>query len=149
MATTYATTQQVKDDFKSLDTTSPGAVVTDTKIDGWRDEAFAEINAAIGNKYALPIAAGSACLVKLRTIEIWLVKARIQSVIPVRTGADGAKQNDPPQDFRKLASAELKAIADGTLKMNGAVLASSADGVASFNVSHGTCHRVKKDTDQW
>jgi len=146
---TYATTDEIKAEFKSLDTTSSGAKVTDLKIDDWRGQAYAYINGRIGNKYDTPVDSGTDAFTILKQVEIWLVKHRIQQIIPVRTGAEGAKQGDLAQDLEKKAESVLDQIAQGKLKMAGADLLSSADGVASFNVSEGTEHTVKKDEDQW
>jgi hypothetical protein len=146
---TYATTAEVKAEFKSLDTSSSGAVITDTKIDTFRADAYALINARIGNKYSTPVSSSAACFGILRMLEIWLVKARIQRIIPVKTGSDAAKQGDSESDLEKKAESVLEQIVSGKMKMEGADLASSSDGVASFNVSEGTEHTVKKDEDQW
>lgn len=146
---TYATTAEVKAEFKALDTSSSGAVITDAKIDSWRADAYALINGSIGNKYETPVSSSASCFGILRMIEIWLVKARIQSIIPVKTGTDAAKQGESPDDLEKKAKSLLQSISDGKFKMDGATLASSADGVSSFNVSEGTEHTVKKDEDQW
>lgn len=149
MATTYCTTDEVKTEFKNLDTTSSGATITNAKIDGFRDQAYAYINARIGNKYEVPVTGGTDAATILKQVEIWLVKHRIQQIIPVRTGADGAKQGDTKPDLEKKAEAVLEQIVDGKMKLGGATLASSSDGVSSFNVSEGTEHTVKKDEDQW
>lgn len=146
---TYATTAEVKAEFKSLDTTSSGAVITNEKIDTWRADAYALINGAIGNKYQTPVDSEAECFGILRMLEIWLVKARIQSIIPVKTGTDAAKQGEGPEDLEKKAKSLLEQISNGKFKMEGATLASTHDGVSSFNVSEGTEHTVKKDEDQW
>lgn len=150
MSTTYCTTAEVKSEFKSLDTASSGAAITDLKIDGFRDQAYAYINARIGNKYVVPVSATAGCFAILTQIETWLVKDRVQKIIPVRTGTEGVKQNTPASpDLQKKAEELLDQIAAGKLKMDGATLASSADGVSSFNVSEGKRHKIKKDRDQW
>lgn len=149
MATTYCTTPEVIGEFKSLNTTSTGVAITDAKIDGFRDDAFAYINAKIGNKYATPIPADAGCFAIVRMIELYIVKARIQSIIPVRTAADGAKQNEKPEDLAKKADDLLEVIVSGKIKMAGATLASTSDGVSSFNVDQGTPHIVKKARWQW
>lgn len=146
---TYTTLEEVKAEFKSLDTTSPGVTMTDVKIDRFREEAFALINAKIGNKYKTPIDAAAGCHAIVKMVELWLVKHRIQSIIPVRTGAEGAKQNERPENLKKMAEEMLEEIVSGKLKMEGATLTTSGDGVSSFNVSQGTEHTVKKDGDQW
>jgi phage gp36-like protein len=146
---TYATNDEVVAEFKSLDITSSGAAINATKIQRFREEAYAYIHARIGNKYETPVESGSDAEKVLKQIEIWLVKHRIQQIIPVRTGAEGAKQGDTKPDLEKKAEAVLEQILEGKMKLDGAELLSSADGVASFNVSEGTEHTVKKDEDQW
>jgi hypothetical protein len=149
VATTYCTTADVIAEFKALDTTSTGAAVTSTKIDAMRDQAYAYINAKIGNKYAVPISSSASCAAIVKMVELWIVKHRIQSIIPIRTGNSDAKQNDRPDALMEKAELVLDQIVSGKLKMDGADLASSADGASSFNVAEGLEHTVKKDEDQW
>ncbi len=150
MATTYCTTQEVKDEFKDLDTTSAGVAVTTAKIDGFRDQQFAVINGRIGNKYSTPVASSATqAFAILKMIETWMVKARVQGVTGVSTASDKAKQNESPKDLEKKASDMLDMICAGKLRLEGATLLQTGDGVSSFNVDEGVEHVVQKDEDQW
>lgn len=146
---TYSTTEEVKAEFKELNTTATGAAITNAKIDAWREQAFALINARIGNKYQTPISEEAECSPILKMVELWLVKHRINQVATVRTSADDSKQPGQPESFHKRAMTVLEDIVSGKMSMAGATLRSSADGVSSFNVDEGNEHTVKKDEDQW
>lgn len=145
---TYATTAEVKAEFKNL-TTGSGYAITDEKIDSFREQEYAYINGRVGNKYDTPVPADTDASEILKKVELMLVKHRIQGILLLKTAAEGAKQGESKEDLGKKAEAILDQIVEGKMKLDGAELLSSADGVASFNVSEGTEHTVKKDEDQW
>lgn len=144
---TYSTVEEVKSEFKDL-VTSGDTAIDDEEIDAFRADAFSYINARIGNKYQTPVPDTAECINILKQIEIWFVKDRIESIVRRNLPA-GKKVGSLAGSLKKDAEDLLDKIISGKMRMGGATLRTSADGVKSFAVANGEAHQVKKGTDQW
>ena len=141
----YASTSDVTNEFKSL--TLNDASVSSAKVTEWLAQADAYINAKLGLRYVVPIT-GTAALIIVKQIETWLVAGRVKDVLEVQSGSTKADQGTRG-DLGKKAEAMLSEIVAGKMKLTDATLATSADGVRSFNVDESEEHTFKKGEDQW
>lgn len=148
MGDTYSTNDQVIAEFKELQT-GAGSNFTPEKIDAFRDDAFSYINGRIGNKYSTPVPSSAACVAILKTVEVWLVKHRIEGIRTTRMSADDSKQTTKAVNFERKAEDMLDKIIAGTMRMDGATLRTTSDGMSSFNSDSGAEYKVDPDKDQW
>ncbi len=145
----YCVSTDVVAEFKSLDIVSAGVPVTTAKVSEFISQADAIINAKVGLKYEVPVAAGATESLKiLKQISTWLVANRVKEILRLETG-DKKVELLATGNLEKKAFAMLDEIVKGTLKLSDATLATSADGVRSFAVDNDEEHTFKKGEDQW
>ncbi len=141
----YCTPSDVTSEFKKL--TLNDSTVSTAKVTEWISQADAYIDGKIGLKYEVPITATEALKI-VKQISIWLVAGRVKDVLETATGESSTEQVSRG-DLAKMAKALIQEIIEGKLKLSGATLASSSDGVRSFAVDNAEEHTVKKGEDQW
>lgn len=122
----YCSHTDVESEFKDL-TLSASTSVTDTEVDAWCDQESSLIDGLIQNRYDVPVT-GTAALLILKAIVIMLVKARLISVLSVKTPIDSTKQDPDSQKLKDQAMKLLDLIAKGKLALVDAVLAGSGTG---------------------
>jgi hypothetical protein len=129
----YATTQNIQEEFKSLDFTAANSAVQTTRVQRFIAEAEAEIDAKVGQVYNTPIdpTASPNSLVIVRAISIGIVAQRVRDILEVKSPDQETGQGvrkDSASDARK----RLDAIVNRTLPLPDAVLKSSTNGATSF-----------------
>lgn len=142
----YAVYGDVQAEFKDI-TFSSTTKVKDTEVTEFIVQADALIDAKVGMKYETPVTA-SGSLPILKMICIMLVSSRVKKILQVKT-PEAEKNQEAAPDESRLAMKMLEEISSGKLPLPGATLATSHDGVASYNVDEGICHTFKKGEDQW
>lgn len=142
----YATTAQIERDFKDI-TFSSSTSVTDTDVAAFIEEADAEIDANLADKYEVPIT-GAAALIVVRTISIAIVADRIRGILTIKTG-DEKKDQAQGKSASEIARQRLKDIRDGKIKLVGATLAQSSDGIKSYATDEDLEPIFSMDEDQW
>lgn len=133
----YCTSADVKAEFKSLDISSVNASVPAATIDAMCDQASAYIDGYIDNRYAVPVT-GTASLLILKMIAIILVKARVISLLSVKTPVDKTKQDPDGLTLIATANKMLDQISKGVLGLVDATLISSEAGMDSRTIN-GIC----------
>ena len=143
----YCTTSDISNEFKDI-TFDTDTSVTDTDVDSFIDQASSLINSFVSSKYEIPVT-GSGALLFLKMICIWLVKARVISILSVKTPLDKTKQDPDSQKLYEQAISLLKQIKAGTLKLSDAVPASSDDGMTSFLMNEDVTYEFQLEMDKW
>lgn len=144
----YCSTTEVAAEFKAL-TFSASTEVTSTECTRFIDEASDLIDAYIASRYAVPVTGGSKALNVLKMVAIGLVACRVQDILEVRTGTPKTDQDLKRPDICKNAMPMLKAIQSGAITLLDATLASSTDGVRSYNSENDVEPYFDRDCVQW
>lgn len=134
----YADKDDIAAEFKGLSASggfTASTNPTSTQVNDWCTRASALIDSKIAGKYETPVdesASPNAFLV-LMEICIWLVRARVSTVLNLQTG-DSKTSSGPKgaEDWNKKAKDALEEIQSGKMKLTDATLAVSGDGVDSF-----------------
>lgn len=142
----YVTPAQIAAEFKSMTIGATGPVNT-TNLADFIAQADAEINSRLAVKYSTPIT-GTEALIIMQMISTYLVKARIQSILRVKTGKEDPDQ-DTADNLRKIAITLLDQLAKGTSILTDATLAVSADGVKSRASDDEVENHFDLESDQW
>lgn len=139
MAGIYATQADIEAEFKAL-TFSASTNPTATQVVQFIEEEEEVVAASVGMKYALPITSASnpKAFKLIRKTVVELVAGRVKNIIAVKSGSQDANQGKVSDGdaMIKRAMDRLKLIRDGEIKLVDATLASSSDGVSSFNVAN-------------
>lgn len=143
----YSVLTDIESEFKDV-TFSSTTAVTDDDIDGFIDQADAFIDSSISSRYEVPVT-GSSSLLVLKTISILLVKARVLSILSVKTPQDKTKQDPDGPTLRQQALDMLKAIKNGSLLLTDAVLTSTDGGLTSFLINEDITYTYPVDQDVW
>lgn len=143
----YSVLTDIESEFKDV-TFSSTTAVTDDDIDGFIDQADAFIDSSISSRYEVPVT-GSSSLLVLQTISILLVKARVLSILSVKTPQDKTKQDPDGPTLRQQALDMLKAIKNGSLLLTDAVLTSTDGGLTSFLINEDISYTYPVDQDVW
>lgn len=144
----YCSHTDVESEFKDL-TLSASTSVTDTEVDAWCEQESAVIDGLIQNRYDVPVT-GTAALLILKAIAIMLVKARLISVMSVKTPIDTTKQDPDSQKLKDQAMKLLDLIAKGKLALVDAVLAGSGTGgMTSYLIDRTVCPEFAVDSEKW
>lgn len=141
----YCTTTDVTNEFRKLALNDE--TVSTTKVTAWITQADAYINGKLGLRYQVPIT-GTESLKIVGLIATWLVAGRVKDTLEIQSGSPKAEQSTKG-DLGAKAEKMLKEIVAGEMKLSDATLATSADGVRSFNVDESEEHTFKKGEDQW
>lgn len=143
----YCTNTDVSSEFKDI-TFSTTTAVKDTEIDAWILQAGSLIDSYVSSKYETPVT-GTSSLLLLKMICIWLVKARILSVLSVKTPQDKTKQDPDGPSLLKQAMDLLKLIKSGQLPLVDAIASSSDDGMGSFLMNQDITYDNQVGVDNW
>ncbi len=148
----YAAKEDVASEFAGVTFTSTGKV-TDAEVDAWLLEDAALINGEIQNKYIVPVT-GTPTLDRmliLKRINVLCTSHRVAKKLRIKSGEPETSQGNvkPKKNRKDEALAMLERIKKGMLILEGATLATTADGVRSFGVDAGLEHEFKRGTDQW
>jgi hypothetical protein len=143
----YCTDTDVASEFKGI-TFSASTAVTDTEVDDFIDQSSALIDGIIASKYEVPVV-GSVSLLILQMICVWIVKARILSILSVKTPQDKTKQDPDGPTLLKQAMDMLKAIKKGDLVLTDATLSSGDDGITSFLMNETITYDNQVGVDNW
>ncbi len=139
MAHAYAQLSDIQGEFKSVtfDTTS---TPTATQVDDFIDEEESTVESSVGMKYTIPVSstASPKAFKLVRKLVKRLVAGRIKNIIAVKSGSQDANQGKISDGDALIADAQktLLAIRNGDIKLVDGVLASTNDGVRSFNVDN-------------
>lgn len=148
MAHAYAEVANVQAEFKALDITTAGRSLTSTSVDDFITSAEAEVDSRISNQYVVPVT-GPISVALLKQITIWLVKARILSILSVKTPQDKTKQDPDGPSLRKQALEALDGISKGTIPLVDATAATNAVGVESYNRDLCVKHDFTIERKEW
>lgn len=143
----YCTSSDIASEFRDITFSSTTAVTT-TDVSAFCDQASALIDSYVANKYAVPVT-GTASLLLMKMIAVWLVKSRIISIISVKAPVDKARQDPDSQKLYDQALALLNQIKKGTLQLTDATLVSSADGLTSYLMNETIEHQFEMESDAW
>lgn len=143
----YASSSDVSSEFKAIVFDSNSAV-TNTEVGTFLDQASALIDGTIGNRYEVPVM-GSASLLVLKMICIWLVKSRILSILSVKSPQDATKQEPDGPSLYKQAMDMLKAIKTGALLLTDATAASTDGAMTSFLMNEELEYTFTMESDAW
>lgn len=130
----YATNTDLLGEFKGL-TAWNSATLSAAQVDTWCSRFSQLIDGKIGGKYSTPIDATASpnSFAILKEICIWFVRQKVSTILFQQSGDEKTSSKaGNPNDYHQKALDQLKEIADGTLKLTDAVLATTADGVESY-----------------
>jgi len=128
--------------------------VTSGEVDAWLDEETSFINGEIQNKYVVPVT-GDVALDRmqiLKRINVLLVAHRVAKKLKIKSGEVETSQGGiarRPKSRRDEALQMLDRVKTGLLILEGAPLATAADGVRSFSVDAGLVHEFQRGRDDW
>ena len=143
----YCTDTEISSEFKDI-TFSASTAVKAAEVDDFIDQSSALIDGIISSKYEVPVV-GSGSVLILKMICIWIVKARILSILSVKTPQDKTKQDPDGPTLLKQAMDMLKAIKKGDLVLNDATVVSSDDGMSSFLMNEDITYDNQVGVDNW
>jgi hypothetical protein len=141
----YSDLAQVQAEFKDI-TFDVNTPVTPAEVDRFLEEASAYINSRLGLLYQTPVLGTQAAIV-LRTIETYLVKSRILSIMKVKAGIGVAEQesDDPGSQGLRM----LDEIISGKLTLTDAQILTGAAGVRSYSYENDIPHVFDVTKTQW
>lgn len=130
----YCAVEDVQTDFKKIDFSSAGAVVSSDMVEDWIDQESELINSYICNRYKVPVSdvKSPASYMILKRIAIFLVSERVKNKIEVKTGISQKDSEEKSPNYSRTPLSDLKSISDGKIHLRDAELLSSA--VGSFNI---------------
>jgi phage gp36-like protein len=143
----YCTDTDISSEFKDI-TFSASTTITDTEVDGYIDQASSLIDSYLIAKYQVPIT-GSASLLFMKMICIWLVKSRILSILSVKTPLDKTKQDPDGQKLYDQAIELLKKLKSGAIQLTDAVASTSDDGLTSYLMNRDVEFQFQMESDSW
>ena len=141
----YSTNSNVKDEFKSIDTTN--GLITTTKIDDWIDQADEYIDGRIGLVYETPVS-GVKSLKILKQISIGFVAQRIAYVLETKSITPKGDQYIP-KNLIEQSEKRLQMVVDKQLLLSDATLKSTHGGVKSYSNDNTVTRNFDQSKDQW
>lgn len=144
----YCTEAEVTTEFKDIDFTLTGAAVVTADVTSFIAQAGAEMDSILSARYSVPVTQGASAMLLLKQICIWLVSQRIKDIVEVKNVRDESDQ-DVKTNVGSTARKMLAKIVSGEMKLIGADLASSAQGVKSYVSANNVDRQFKKDEEQW
>lgn len=146
----YATTEDIQNGFKSI-TFSSDTTPTEDQVDGFITTEEANVHAFVGLKYETPIDSSVEAYEVVKGIVIDLVTGKVKNLLAVKTGSDEANQGKISDGDTLIKSAKemLEKIKTGELRLIGATLLSSDDGVKSGNVANSVCPKFRRGRTMW
>ena len=146
----YATVDEIVNEFKRLDITSTDAVLDSAKIQSFLDQDDALIDTFLSNRYTTPIT-GAKSLLFVKKIEIDLTSFRVVKILAIKKAVPDSKsayQEILEGKFYDEAMMKLKKLASGKIKLPDA-LGLAGKTVRSFNQKNNITPTFKKDERQW
>lgn len=143
----YSDSDDISSEFKDIEFSTDTAV-TDTEVDGFCDQAAAQIDSVIASRYEVPVT-GPISLLLLKMISILLVKGRILSILSVKTPQDKTKQDPDGPDLIKQAMDMLAQIKKGQMVLSDATLASTEGGLTSFLKNQDVSYEFHAGENDW
>lgn len=149
---TYALPADVANEFRKI-TFDSSSDITDTRVQGFLDEAEAEINTALAVVYVTPITGTEAKLI-VKRIEIAIVAARVAAIIDLKRTASQSTDKNIQQDFNKsgfarAARKSLENLKNRITTLTDAVLLNSDFGMSSKTLDLGVEPVFDKCKQQW
>lgn len=145
----YTTIANVQADFKDM-TFSSTTNVTDADVTQFIVEADALINSYVGQVYQVPVTASASSLALLSLFSRTLVADRIKKIIEVKQLTNNKFNLEGRGAYStKDVMAQLSAIRDQDLNLDGATLLDAHDGFFSSNASAGIVPEITKSTKEW
>jgi len=144
----YCTVDDIKADFRNI-VFSATSALTITEVEALIDEESAYIDARISGRFITPVV-GTASLLVLKKICIFLVSCRVRSVLEIKTNITNKNQSRESNCTEKRNPEKmLNDIAKGNLILPDAELISSEDGICSFNVDNNVQPFFNTQKQQW
>ncbi len=145
----YCDADDVKAEFKELDTSTDDAALTDDTIDSWITQADGLIDTYLAIRYMLPIPASAKQAKQLlKMICSMIVTQRVRDKLEVKQVRVEGKQ-EVRTNSRKEAIKMLEDISTGVLTLIDVPLATSAAGVTSYVSSNSYERTFKRGQDQY
>jgi len=141
-------TADITTEFKDIEFTTTTTVKA-AEVGDFIDQASFTIDSFISSRYSVPVTAGAGAVLVLKMICIWLVKARVLSILSVKTPQDKTKQDPDGPSLYKQAMDLMKIIKNGQLPLVGATLVSSDDGMSSFLMNEELTHDFRVGENDW
>lgn len=144
----YATFTDVASEYKEIAFTST-TKVTDSEVTEFITQTENAVNAAISNRYSVPVSAGTMAASILKTVTIWLVKCRINSILSVKSPVDTAKQEPDGKTICEKAEEMLKDIVSGKMPLPDAEASGLSGGMESFLMNQDVTYQFQRDENAW
>lgn len=144
----YCTIADIKNDFKKIDFSSDGAIVSEAMVTEWISQESETINSKICNRYTVPVVSGDspASYLILKKICIFLVSERVKNKIEVKTPI-ASKDSEEKGPRMRSPYADLKEISEGKMHLRDATPKGTV--TTSFNVDQGLCPEFDVNKQQW
>lgn len=146
----YASIQDIQDDWKKIDFTSSGAIVSTAKVQSMIEQETDYINAWINNKYQIPVSSSQSPISFniLKRICIFRVSERIKNILEVKTGNDQTDSDEKQnKNYARTPNSDLRDIQSGKMQLPDAIR--SSNGMGSFNIDSGQCFEFDTSKQQW
>lgn len=144
----YCSTAEITSEFKDIEFTAT-TTVTDTDVDSFIDQASAAIDSNIYNRYIVPVTVGAGALLLLKMVCIMMVKARILSILSVKTPQDKTKQDPDGPTLLTQAQKMLDSISKGILDLVGATGTGTEQGMTSFLANSDLTYDFRVGENNW
>jgi len=145
---TYALIADIEEEFRKIKLDGTEDI---TNIQPFLDQADAEINLCLSNKYEVPIK-GIESLKVLKRIEIAIVSARVAAKLDLKhfpNQESTIKQEFNKKDFANMAKEQLDDLKNEKITLIDATLLSSDFGMSSTLVDDCIVGEFEKGVDQW
>lgn len=144
----YVSVNDIEAEFRDVNFGATNSLVTDVKVEEFIDQAEAYVNGKISCKYMTPITSSISVPI-VKTICIYLVADRIAKIMRIKTSS--SSDQDETKSLTEIAEEMLEAICSDDLKLLGATLQETGNGVNSWSRSNkSTFSRVfKRGETQW
>lgn len=147
----YATAANIASEFKGI-TFGSTTTVTETEVNSFIEQEEAFINAAIENRYEVPIT-GTEAVKILRGISIAFVAYRVAKILNLKKDVP-IPEKFVPQMLNegakyKEAKQQLEFIQKGKVILSDATARSLGQGINSYNSENAICQKWERDTKQW
>lgn len=145
---TYIDIEDVESEFRQIDFGASGALVTDSEVTEFIDQAEKYVESRISCKYVVPLTKAAPKSI-VKTICTYLVADRVAKIMKIKTNT-AADQNEEVS-LRDIAEEMLDQICDDTIKLIGESLQEVGDGIKSWTSTNtSTFSRTfKRGVDQW
>jgi phage gp36-like protein len=150
----YCLYTDIQSEFKDLPLTlaaapSPSSI-TQEDVTEFIDQSSSMMDSYIINRYEVPVSGAPVSLKFLKMICIWLVKARVLSILSVKTPQDKTKQDPDGPSLYKQAIEFLKEIKKGNLVLTDATQVDGYDGgMSSYLMDECVEHDFKIGENAW